>query len=444
MQEMTNSTIGHYTILQHIARGGMSDIYLARDLSTNQEVALKLVHTSNQEYCQRFQREVRAIASLQHEHILPALDYGEVDSWCYLVTPYVPNGTLRDLMQKGPLTLDETGKYLHQISSALHYAHQQGIIHRDIKPSNILMRDSDFVYLADFGLVKNTRNVAESLTETGFLMGTAEYMAPELAEKDATQFSDIYSLGIVLYQMLTGDVPFRGTTPVGTFMQHLSKQPPRPSLVNPHLPAAFDSLVLRSLAKEPTHRYQSSLELAQNYQQTLHSLKKKKRYANNEETTNLVLSPKVKRLSALHRKRTRTVAITSIALATLAPLLLSSSAQMLQAATINPDTPLIKSITQPPIVPGSGNTPPPSTKTDHPTDTGSTGTPPPQPGNRAAGNNGGSSAGDSKGRASNTQVVPILLGPSKNKSNSGSGNGQGENNRKSYDNQQGENNRKKS
>ncbi|GCE20650.1 serine/threonine protein kinase [Dictyobacter kobayashii] len=337
MQDLLNTVISHYTIVRHIARGGMSDIYLARDLTSNREVALKLVHSGNHDYCLRFQREAQAITTLRHKHILPALDYGEVDPWCYLVTPYVPNGTLRDLVQAGPLTLEDTGKYLDQVASALHYAHEQGIVHRDIKSSNILMRDRDFVYLADFGLVKNTRSVAESLTESGFLVGTAEYMAPELAERDATHLSDIYALGIVLYQMLTGDVPFKGSTPVGTFMQHLSKKVSRPSLVNPGIPAAFDKVVLRALAKEPARRYQSALELAAAYQQALDVYSRQS--VNEAKTTQhlpvLPAAPPVVVVSPLRRQPPRRVAL-PVVLASVALLTLGLSSFALPGGNIRP------------------------------------------------------------------------------------------------------------
>ncbi|GCE06612.1 hypothetical protein KDAU_39410 [Dictyobacter aurantiacus] len=314
----------------------MSDIYLACDTHSDQEVALKLVSMNNEEYCQRFQQEVRATASLSHGHILPALDHGEFDCWCYLVMPYVSSGTLRDLTEAGPLSLDETGTYLHQISSALHYAHQHGIIHRDIKPSNILMRNRDFAYLADFGLVKNTRSVAESLTETGFLIGTAAYMAPELAEEDATYLSDIYSLGIILFQMLTGDVPFHGSTPIGTFMQHLSKQPSRPSQVNPHLPVELDAVVLRALAKEPARRYQSALALDQAYQEALAAYAR--RCADSQRTT--------QRFGVLLHKRPRSAAAAAVALAAMATLSLGASAHVFYDAYATSGSTISNSIVQ--------------------------------------------------------------------------------------------------
>src|ERR1700730_2632638 len=141
MQELVGVTISHYIIQRHLARGGMSEIYLACDTQTDQMVAIKLVNSNNEEYCQRFQREIYAVSRLKHPHILPVLDCGEYHGWCYMVTPYIKHGTLNERLARGPLTLDEAGQLLAQLSSALYFVHERGIVHRDIKPSNILLRD---------------------------------------------------------------------------------------------------------------------------------------------------------------------------------------------------------------------------------------------------------------------------------------------------------------
>lgn len=342
MRDMENTIIAHYTIQHYLTKGGMSEIYLARDLQTQQDVAIKMVHSSNEEYCRRFQREARAIASLQHEHILPALDYGEYGPWCYLVTPYIANGTLRDYMQQGPFTLDEAGDYLTQVASALQHAHEHGIIHRDIKASNILIHNKNFAYLADFGLVKSLNDTAESLTESGYLIGTAEYMAPELAEEDASPASDIYSLGILLYQMLTGDVPFKGSTPVGTFMKHLSERPPLPSRRNRNIPKEIEKVALRALAKEPGLRYPSARALAEAYQQALAAYKE--RIANYEKTTAYMVALKSEvTISEFIPGRTKrqVPALPALALALLVPLIFGFSIYMLKttdAKTTRPTT----------------------------------------------------------------------------------------------------------
>lgn len=345
MREIENTIIAHYAIQHYLAKGGMSEIYLAHDLQTQQDVAIKMVHSSNEEYCRRFQREARAIASLQHEHILPALDYGEYGPWCYLVTPYIANGTLRDYMQREPFSLDEAGDYLAQIASALQHAHEHDIIHRDIKASNILMRDKNFVYLADFGLVKSLNDTAESLTESGYLIGTAEYMAPELAEEDASPASDIYSLGILLYQMLTGDVPFKGATPVGTFMKHLSERPPLPSRRNRNVPKEIEKVVLRALAKEPGLRYPSARAFAEAYQQALAAYKE--RIANDEKTTARVVALKAEvTVSELIPGRTRSPipALPALALALLIPFLFGFSIYMLKTTDAKSTHPITNGV----------------------------------------------------------------------------------------------------
>jgi serine/threonine protein kinase len=360
MQELENSVVAHYEIVRHIATGGMSTVYLARDLLTEQQVALKLVARSNAEYCRRFQREARAVASLQHEYILPALDYGECESWCYLAMPYIANGTLRDLAEGHSLAPDIAGRYLSQIATALHYAHQRGIIHRDIKASNILMGEVDGAYLADFGLVKDIANVAETLTETGFMIGTAEYMAPELAEEEATELSDIYALGVVLYLMLTGDVPFKGSTPVGTFMQHLSRRPPRPSLVNPALPAIYDDVVLRALAKEPGRRYQSALDLAWAYQRALDT----SMHVNEGKTTMLLSTAALsaRASSLVHSPLFQRVAV-AVTVVALSSFLLGPSAYLSHESKASGSRLFTDSVVQPLVISGNeegGLTPTPT------------------------------------------------------------------------------------
>jgi serine/threonine protein kinase len=218
MQELTGATIGHYSLGRRLARGGMSEIYLASDSQTHQTVAIKVVHRSNTDSCERFQREVEAVGALSHDHILPAFAAGDYGDWCYLVMPYIEYGTLDTRLAGGPLSLREAGILLGQLSSALQHAHTQGILHRDIKPTNVLLRDGDHVYLTDFGLVKRVGEDNE-LTATGSLLGTPEYMAPELAVEPASTSSDLYALGVVLYKMLTGHVPFAASTPVGIFLK---------------------------------------------------------------------------------------------------------------------------------------------------------------------------------------------------------------------------------
>jgi serine/threonine protein kinase len=268
MKELSGATIGQYCLLRHIARGGMSEVYLAQDCKNTQEVAIKLVH-ANDIYCERFQREVQYMSVLQHKHILPVLDYGEYESWLYLVTPYIAQGTLDTRLAAGPLSPDEANEVLQQLADALQFAHERGVIHRDIKPSNVLLAEGMYVYLADFGLVKS-RGEQYSLTQTGFLVGTPAYIAPEMLDSRATTASDIYALGVLLYQMLTGQLPFQADTPLALVWKHLQEEPMLPSTLNPALSPAVDDVILHALEKDPKKRFGTPRELAGACQRALH------------------------------------------------------------------------------------------------------------------------------------------------------------------------------
>ncbi|GCE10922.1 serine/threonine protein kinase [Tengunoibacter tsumagoiensis] len=294
MQELhEEKKIGRYHIQGPLARGGMAEIYLASDPESEQVVAIKLVSTLATEYCERFRREVEAMRALKHPHILPILDAGEHQQWSYAVMPYVANGTLNSALATGPCTLEDTGFIIDQLASALQFAHEQGIIHRDIKPSNILIRDPGHIYLADFGLVKRMQGGKDySLTLSGYLIGTPEYMAPELAEGDATPASDIYALGIVTYQMLTGRVPFKGTNPMSTYLKHINGILTPPSEYNPTLPAEIDQVILQALSKEPQERYTTAKAFAQAYQDALQDvLTRKQRYGEVVARANAITHP---------------------------------------------------------------------------------------------------------------------------------------------------------
>jgi serine/threonine protein kinase len=271
MPGLEGISLGRYRLKRRLGRGGMAEVYLATDERIQREVAIKIVSSSHTEFAERFSREAQAMGNLHHEHILPAYDYGEQEPWHYLVMPYVEHGTLSDLLEGGPLNLAHAGELLQQIASGLHYAHQRGLIHRDIKPSNVLLRDDHYAYLADFGLARVLEGGGD-LTQTGTLLGTPEYMAPELAEGPASVSSDIYALAILLYQMISGRVPFRGETAISTFWKHLREYPRAPSQFNPIIPAAIDRVLMRALDKDPARRYPTALALSQAYQEALNAL----------------------------------------------------------------------------------------------------------------------------------------------------------------------------
>ncbi len=268
IQEFEDIALSHYRLQRLLACGGMSIVYIAEDTHTGRTVAIKLVSKSNHEYYRHFQREVQTLASLPHNHILPVVEYGEHDSWFYMVMPYITYGTLKHHLSKGLLSTYETGTILAQIADALNVAHEHGIVHGDIKPSNILLHESKHVYLADFGLARHMQETSDT-SQHSIVQGTPEYMAPELTTQAATPSSDIYALGVLLYQMLTGRPPFKSSTPIGLYWKHLHEQPIAPSFYNPRLSRATDAVVLRALAKQPAQRFQTPLEFAHAYQASL-------------------------------------------------------------------------------------------------------------------------------------------------------------------------------
>jgi serine/threonine protein kinase len=270
MLEMQELISGRYRLQQRLCRGGMSDVYLAYDELMHRDIAIKLVSSDNTENIQRLHSEIQAMGILSHDHILPTLDYGIHGSYHYLVTPYMRRGNLRERIAQGSLTQEEAGNILAQIASALQLAHDHHILHRDIKPSNILLDNSDewHVYLADFGLAKLIGEGSD-ITQTGCLIGTPEYMAPELANSPESVSSDIYALGILLYQLLTGRPPFRGNTPLSVYWKHLREQPEPPSHINPAISHSVEQVILRALDKDPQRRFQSARAMARAYANAL-------------------------------------------------------------------------------------------------------------------------------------------------------------------------------
>jgi serine/threonine protein kinase len=264
MPGLEGATLGRYRLHQRLGEGGMSEVYLAYDELMHRDIAIKVMSSSNVEYIERFQREAEAVGNLHHNHILPAFDYGQQNSWHYLVMPYIEHGSLSDLLDEGPLTLEHAGEMLSQIASALQCAHDHGILHRDIKPSNILLSDDHFAYLADFGLAK-PMDGRDNVTHTGVLMGTPEYMAPELADGYASISSDLYALGILLYQMVTGQLPFTGDTPLAVYIRQMHELPAPPSRLVPAIPPDVDRVILCALDKDPRRRFQTPNDLAQAY-----------------------------------------------------------------------------------------------------------------------------------------------------------------------------------
>ncbi len=269
MKGIEGLTLGRYELRQRLAQGGMAEVYLSYDRRVKRQVAIKVLYGRDEPFIRRFEREALAVGTLSHDHILPLYDFGEQLPWYYLVMPYVEGGTLRDyLLKRSCLTLEEAGSFLEQIASALQYAHDHGVVHRDVKPSNILLRPDGYAYLADFGLAKATMG-AEALTSAGAMVGTPEYMAPEQSHGIHDYRSDIYSLGVILYQMLTGQIPFIAESPVAISLKHIQSIPTSPRLLNETIPEKVEQVILKAMEKDPNNRYQEANDFAEAYLKVL-------------------------------------------------------------------------------------------------------------------------------------------------------------------------------
>jgi protocatechuate 3,4-dioxygenase beta subunit len=264
MSDLIGRELGPYRILEQIGIGGMATVYKAHHAATDRYVAIKVLleHISRDANVQgRFKREARIVAHLEHPHILPVYDYGEDETRLYLVMRYVEAGTLKDRMATGSMDLDEINHIINQVGGALTYAHGQGVIHRDIKPGNVLLDNDGNCYLTDFGLAR-MMEASVQLTVTGVGLGTPAYMSPEQGQGEKVdERSDIYALGVVLYEMVTGQVPYHAETPMAVVLQHITAPLPLPSHVNPDVHPSVERVILKAMAKNPDDRYQTVAEM---------------------------------------------------------------------------------------------------------------------------------------------------------------------------------------
>jgi serine/threonine-protein kinase len=254
---------GRYRIIRKLGAGGMANVYLAEDQELGRRVAIKILddkHAADDSFIERFRREAKNAAGLSHPNIVSIYDRGEAEGTYYIAMEYLSGRSLKELIVgRGPTPIQIAIDYTRQILAALGFAHRHGIVHRDIKPHNVVVDADGRVKVTDFGIA---RSGASQMTEVGSIIGTAQYLSPEQARgSPVDQRSDVYSVGIVLYEMLTGTVPFTGDTPLEIAMKHLSEVPVPPSELRPDVPEDLDLVVLRALAKDPGDRYQTAEEM---------------------------------------------------------------------------------------------------------------------------------------------------------------------------------------
>ena len=256
--------LGPYKIISQLGQGGMATVYKAYHASMDRYVALKVLSHQfafSKEFYGRFQHEARLIARLEHPHILPVYDFGESNGIPYLVMRYLEAGTLKDRLEADPLSLSEVDRIFTQLVEALAYAHENGIVHRDIKPSNAMLDKRGEVFLTDFGIAKLVEG-SPQFTATGAITGTPAYMSPEQAQGlKIDPRSDLYSMGIVLYEMISGHVPYEAETPLAVILKQIQEPLPPISTIRPDIHPAIEAFVLKTLAKTPEERYANCTEM---------------------------------------------------------------------------------------------------------------------------------------------------------------------------------------
>ena len=274
MHDPIGRTLGKYRVLEQLGAGGMATVYKAYDPAMDRSIAIKVPSAhllQDPQFRTRFQGEARTIAKLEHPHILPVYDFGEEQGVPYLVMRYVDGGTLRDRLSRGVLPLDQALRLVAEVGDALAYAHGKGVIHRDVKPANVLLDHDGSALLTDFGIAKLVEQTMQ-LTQ-GVVLGTPQYMAPEqVTGKSVDARTDIYALGVVLYELLTGRRPFEGDTPFAVAFMHVTDPFPPPRQVNPALPEAAERIILKAMARDPADRYPSASDFARELHRLLADL----------------------------------------------------------------------------------------------------------------------------------------------------------------------------
>jgi serine/threonine-protein kinase len=269
VDDLIGKQLGQYEIIDELGRGGMATVYRARQPSINRMVAIKVLprhFLHDPSFIERFKREVDVISRLEHPHILPIYDFGETDGVPFIAMRFLGGGSLADYLRRARPTLADLERPLTQISEALDYAHKEGIVHRDLKPGNILLDDNNNAYLTDFGVAR----IMDSNLTGSAIIGTPAYMSPEQANGLALDGrSDIYALGVVLFEAIAGREPYEAPTPMALLYKHISEPMPSVRSIRPDVPVAIDAVVAKATAKEPDQRYASAIEMAEAYEVAL-------------------------------------------------------------------------------------------------------------------------------------------------------------------------------
>ncbi len=272
--DLIGRSIGHYEIIRELGRGGMATVYLARQTNMSRQVAIKILPREflhDPQFIQRFRREVTLVAELEHPHILPVYDFGETDRIPFIVMRYLGGGSMRDMIDQGLPPLADLRGPIEQVCAALDFAHAEGIIHRDLKPSNIMLDERRNAYLSDFGIAQIMQD-AGRLTGSA-VIGTPAYMSPEQAEgRPLDARADVYAMGVVLFEMVTGREPYQADTPMAMLLKQISEPMPSPRAYRPDLPEGIERVIMRSTLKDPDGRYPSAGAFAEAFRQALKSL----------------------------------------------------------------------------------------------------------------------------------------------------------------------------